>query len=133
MNTKKSKNISFCRNLRQHQTEAEIILWGAIRNRRLGNFKFRRQYPYPPYILDFYCDKLRLALELDGYVHAYPDQDKKDKDRQDFIESKGITVIRYPNTYIKEELDEVLEDILTKCKELQDKQKIPSKPRTPSP
>ncbi len=113
------RKISFCKKLRQEQTEAEFLLWRRLKAKRFLGLKFRRQHPLPPYILDFYCPELNLCIELDGYFHAFDGADQKDKKRQNFIESKGIKVIRYPNTYIKQNLDDVLEDIAAKCQGLQ--------------
>ncbi|MDX1582216.1 MAG: endonuclease domain-containing protein, partial [Thermoanaerobaculia bacterium] len=57
------------RQLRAGQTEAERLVWNMLRDRRLGGLKFRRQHRIGEYILDFYCPRLRLAIELDGENH----------------------------------------------------------------
>src|SRR5436190_1966667 len=62
--------LRFARALRNGQTDAETRLWTILRSRRLSGWKFRRQHPIPPYVLDFYCDEARLAIELDGSQHA---------------------------------------------------------------
>ncbi|MDP3381323.1 MAG: DUF559 domain-containing protein [bacterium] len=57
--------VELSKELRQQQTEAEEILWEVLRNRKLNNLKFRRQHPFGRYIADFYCDELRIVIELD--------------------------------------------------------------------
>jgi very-short-patch-repair endonuclease len=91
------------RQMRQEPTPAEDALWEVIRNRKLDNFKFRRQHPIDRFIVDFYCAEAHLVIEVDGTIHDYtPDEDAL---RQAFIESRGITVIRFRNEDILERLD----------------------------
>ena len=70
--------------LRDNMTRQELGLWLYLKNRQLGGFKFRRQHPVGPYILDFYCAELRLAVEIDGEVHGHPDQVAHDQRRDAF-------------------------------------------------
>jgi very-short-patch-repair endonuclease len=65
------------RELRQSTTPAEIKIWNIIRNRKINNLKFIRQYSVGFYILDFYCPKIRLAIEIDGGQHNDPDQKRR--------------------------------------------------------
>jgi len=55
--------------LRKEMTAAEQVLWGKLRNRKVGGYKFRRQHPIGPYIVDFYCSQAGLIIELDGEIH----------------------------------------------------------------
>ena len=73
----------FAQKLRKNQTRTEARLWARLRDRRLGGFKFRRQYPIGGYILDFYCPETHLAIELDGGGHAKDEQKEYDKKRDD--------------------------------------------------
>ncbi|MCK5478802.1 MAG: endonuclease domain-containing protein [Methylococcales bacterium] len=57
------------RNLRKNQTDAEQVLWFQLRRKRFLNYKFRRQFPIEPYIVDFICLELKLIIELDGSQH----------------------------------------------------------------
>jgi len=57
--------VELSKKLRQKQTESEEILWEVLRNRKLNNLKFRRQHPFGRYIVDFYCDEIKLVIELD--------------------------------------------------------------------
>jgi very-short-patch-repair endonuclease len=86
--------IEFARQLRRSQTDAEQLLWRLLRNRRLCDVKFRRQYSIPPHMLDFYAQQLRLAVELDGSQHL---NSKRDAMRDAALASGGITVLRYWN------------------------------------
>ncbi len=97
------------RSLRRSSTPAEVRLWGYLRQKRFCDLKFWRQYGVGPYIVDFYCPQLRLAIELDGDSHFLPGAQEYDAARQRFIESFNITVIRFLNTDIYENIDGVLQ------------------------
>jgi len=86
------------RELRANQTEAEKILWGKLRNRQLEKCKFWRQYSVGPYILDFYCPKIRLAIEVDGSQHD--EALEYDKEREDYLLGLEIKTIRYKNNEV---------------------------------
>ena len=64
------------KNLRNNMTKAEIILWSKLKGKQLG-YKFRRQHGIGKYIIDFYCPKLKLIIEVDGDVHGFYNQIKK--------------------------------------------------------
>ena len=102
-----SKTVKNARNLRQNQTDAEKLLWSKLRNRQFHDLKFRRQHPIPPYIIDFFCEALQIAIELDGGQHS-PEVDAK---RQAFIEEQGITIIRFWNNDVLSNLEGVLQDL----------------------
>ena len=90
------------RELRRQQTEAEKLAWHLLRHRRAG-LKFRRQFPIENYVVDFYCCEARLAVELDGRVHAQPGQTKKDHARDAYLTRLGIHVLRLPNGLVMED------------------------------
>lgn len=100
--------LELCRNLRKKQTNAEGILWQHIRNRKLEGYKFRRQFPIGRYIADFYCNKARLVIEIDGDIHKRADKIEYDKIRQEEIEARNITVIRFSNEDITNCLEIVI-------------------------
>lgn len=104
------------RYLRQNSTNPEKIIWQKLRNRQIGGFKFGRQHNIGKFIVDFYCDEIKLIIEIDGDVHVY--QKEQDKKRQIFLENRGLRIIRYTNYEIRANLMGVLEDILRKCEEL---------------
>jgi very-short-patch-repair endonuclease len=70
--------LDFARQLRGEATDAETLLWRLLRGRQVADAKFRRQHPFPPYILDFYCHELKLAVELDGGQHDEPHHRSRD-------------------------------------------------------
>ena len=101
------------RELRAAQTRAEAKLWQALRDRRLGGWKWRRQYPVGRYITDFCCVDAALIVELDGGQHSeavvYDDR------RTAYLESQGFRVIRFWNHEIYEHRAEVCDAILRHC------------------
>ena len=100
----------FARQLRESSTDTEMRLWLQLKNRSLGGFKFRRQHPIPPYIVDFVCIEQRLIVELDGGQHA--EQATSDAERTAFLESKGFRIIRFWNDEALKQTNAVLEEIL---------------------
>ena len=92
------------RYLRRESTEAEKRLWRLLRDRHFADFKFRREYPCGPYFLDFYCTKAKLAVELDGGGHGFPEQRARDEKRNQFLASKGIKVLRFWNHQLRGEV-----------------------------
>ena len=92
-------------------TEAEIILWNALRNSRLEGHKFRRQHPIGRFIADFYCHEARLVVEVDGEIHNEPDSQVYDEDRSRVLKELNIKVIRFANHEILNSLEEVLNQI----------------------
>ncbi len=103
--------------LRKTSTWAERKLWIRFRNRSFAQFKFRRQHPVGPYILDFYCASRKLAVELDGDVHAVPIRKDHDVARDAYLRSRGIRVLRIWNMEIHDNLDGVLDAIYAALKE----------------
>jgi very-short-patch-repair endonuclease len=102
---------SLAKGLRKTSTWAERKLWRHFRNRGFARFKFRRQHPVGPYILDFYCASKKLAVELDGDVHGAPGQKNHDVVRDAYLEGKGIRVLRFWNVEIQDNLEGVLDVI----------------------
>jgi very-short-patch-repair endonuclease len=101
------------RELRKNQTKAEKILWYAIRGRQVNSLKFIRQYSVGPYILDFFCPKVRLAIELDGEWHK--NAREYDKERESFLQDEDIRVIRFWNSEVERSLLKVIEKIKSLC------------------
>lgn len=87
-------NVPAARHLREHQTPSEELLWSALRRKQLGGWKFRRQHPIGPFVLDFYCPQARLCVEVDGAVHANAEQREHDTVRETFLRARGIEVLR---------------------------------------
>jgi len=90
----------------------EKKLWRYLRDRRLARAKFRRQHPIGPYIVDFYCDEARLAIELDGGGHGHEEEAAYDALRTSELAKLGIRVLRFWNNDVTGNLDGVLKTIL---------------------
>ena len=103
--------LDFARQLRKEQTDAERLMWSLLRDRRLAGFKFRRQHPVEPYILDFYCHEGNLAVELDGGQHNEPDERARDSKRTAFLKDRGIRVLRFWNHEVLTNTEGVLQSI----------------------
>src|SRR3989339_1741071 len=104
------------RSLRTNMTKSERVLWSKLRRGQMG-YKFRRQYSVGNYILDFYCDKLKLAIEVDGLTHYDEKIYENDCERQKYLESLGIKVIRYNSEDIFKKIKEVGQKIYYVCVE----------------
>ena len=98
--------LAACRALRRNATDAEALLWRVLRNRRLG-VKFRRQHAFGPYILDFSCAALRLAVEVDGAHHAVGEQAAYDAERSAALAGAGVRVLRFTNRAVLVETEGV--------------------------
>jgi type I restriction enzyme M protein len=85
------------RELRKKQTPAETVMWELLSDRRFMGLKFRRQHQIGEYVVDFFCNEQKIVIELDGPVHETTDQAKKDKTRDAYLESIGMTVLRFRN------------------------------------
>lgn len=103
------------RALRREETEAEKILWSHLRNKRLSGYRFVRQYSVGPYILDFYCPDVRLAVELDGGQHMAKDAEEYDRQRTGFLQAHDVRVIRFWNNDTLNNREAVLARILEAC------------------
>jgi ATP-dependent DNA helicase RecQ len=99
--------------LRYEMSPPERLLWSRMRGKGLDGLKFRRQHPYDPYILDFYCHEARLAVEVDGWGHNMGDQGERDERRDAFLASRGIRTHRIVASDIYGDLEEVLVSIIT--------------------
>jgi very-short-patch-repair endonuclease len=111
--TRSKKPIERARSLRHDSVPAEIRLWRVLRNRISGGFKFRRQHPIGPYVVDFACLKCKLAVEVDGESHLATRA--HDEQRTRFQDAAGWKVIRFWNTEVYEDLEPVQEAIYQEC------------------
>lgn len=98
--------------MRSNPTDAETVLWEAIRAGRLEGLKFRRQVPFGPFITDFACHDRQLIVEVDGSGHARDDTTKRDAARTRYLEAGSYTVIRFWNDDVLRDLDVVCLDIV---------------------
>ena len=95
--------------LRKNKTKEEARLWYQFL--RLYDVRFRRQFPYGPYIVDFYCAKAKLVVELDGSQHFEAQMIRKDAERTAFLENQGLQVLRFTNTEVNLQFCQVCEMI----------------------
>ena len=105
------EKIKFARELRHNSTPQEQKMWNLLRNNRYNGLKFRRQYVIGEYIVDFVCQEKMLIIEVDGGQHNKEDNIKYDKERTEYLESIGYTVIRFWNNDIRNNLQGVYEVI----------------------
>jgi len=99
------------RSLRASSTDAERIIWSALRAGRMNGARFRRQTPIGPYIVDFVCHAARLVIEIDGGQHFEAKQAQRDTRRDAFLAGKGFRVLRFNNHDVMINREGVLETI----------------------
>jgi very-short-patch-repair endonuclease len=114
-NIKKYQNIR--KILRKQPIKAERLLWNKLRRKNF-DYRFRRQFGIDKYIVDFYCPKLKLVIELDRATHSTNLEIEKDKFRQSYLESLGLTIKRYNNTDVFKNMDGVMQSIKDEIKKI---------------
>ena len=115
MRGKNQKHVERSRSFRRALTPAEFALWTRIRGRQLGGFKFVRQEPNDRYYVDFVCRERRLIVELDGSQHS---ERPEDRQRDNELSALGYRVIRIWNNDVIENLDGVLQMLLSELEKL---------------
>lgn len=95
--------------LRRNMTKSEKLLWGKLNKNQIQGLRFRRQHPLNMFIADFYCHEVRLVVELDGEIHT--GQEEYDDGRSGEIEKFGITVIRFKNYEVENNIEKVVSKI----------------------
>lgn len=103
----------YAKELRKNMTDEEKTLWYNYLNKI--NPRFHRQKIIGNYIVDFYCPKLKIVIEIDGVQHYEPDNARYDGKRTEFLEKLGLTVIRFDNSEVKNDYGSVLYYITTHC------------------
>jgi very-short-patch-repair endonuclease len=112
------------RKLRSEMSLPETILWRALRQRPRGH-KFRRQHPAGDYVLDFYCARARLDIEVDGAAHDNAARAEQDRRRSAWLRSQGIATTRVPAQRVLEDLEAVVRRIVVICDERIEKLGVP--------
>ena len=102
------KLIPFARELRNHSTKSEIIFWLKIKGKAFYGYDFHRQKPIDNYILDFYCDALLLAIEIDGYSHQFLEVFNKDTKKEKRMNELGISVLRFSDEQVLKDMENVI-------------------------
>lgn len=100
--------------LRNNATKAEEILWQRLKGKQVKITKVRRQVSITEYVVDFYCQTFKLAIEVDGVTHSSQDEIEYDIDRQTKIEALSIVFLRFRNEEIYKNLEKVVNDITQK-------------------
>ena len=98
----------FAQKLRNNSTKSEIKLWQYLKSKKMMGYDFHRQKPIDNFILDFFCNKLKLAIELDGYTHTFEEIAEKDTSKQARLKELGITVLRFCDEDVMKNMDGVL-------------------------
>ena len=104
--------------LRKKMTSAEAFLWNVLKEKKFESRKFRRQHSIKNYIVDFYCAKERIIIELDGEVHLNAYSEAKDRRREEILNKMGFKVLRFENKMVFENLQSVLQEIKENFKNL---------------
>ena len=86
-------------------------MWAWLRDRRFAEYKFRRQHPVGPHILDFFCNEAKLNVEVDGFQHGLPENQASDAMRDAFLNSQGIKVLRFWGSHLKRD-QEMIRDAI---------------------
>jgi very-short-patch-repair endonuclease len=97
--------------LRMSMTPAERVLWESLRRKQLKDIRFRRQHPISCFIVDFFCHRAGLVIEIDGDVHSEKEQSERDENRTYELEKLGLRVIRFSNEEVLNETQKVLDCI----------------------
>ena len=114
----------FARQLRNNSTLSQVLLWKQIKGKGLG-VKFKRQVPMLEYIVDFYCQEIGLAIEVDGNIHDF--RYLEDTQRQQEIEKYGVIFIRFSNEEIKNNMFSVILSLESKIEELKAEREVDNK------
>ncbi len=99
------------RDLRSNMTDAEHELWRHVRRKQILGLQFYRQKPIHQYIVDFYCPKAQLVIEVDGGQHWQPDHAENDREREAVLEQLGLKTLRFSNLEVLQHVDLVLDRI----------------------
>lgn len=107
----------FRKKFRNDPTKSEVVLWSKLQRSQLG-VKFRRQFSFDKYILDFYAAEFKLNIEVDGITHEDPVNISRDEFRDKYLTSHGITVMRFSAAECFNRIEQVTEEIYNKVQEL---------------
>ena len=114
---RQSLKTAFAVRLREEMTDAERLLWAALRCRQIGGLRFRRQQPVGPYIADFFCAMAKLIVELDGGQHGEKRAVVYDENRTRWLAERGYRVMRFPNEDVFKNRQIIVDAIVHHCEE----------------
>ena len=109
----------YAKELRNNRTKTELIIWDLIKKKQLG-VEFHRQVPMLHYVVDFYCHEIMLSIEIDGLYHSQIAQQFYDSERQNLLEQKGVSFLRFSNDQIQDNIKHVMLEISNKVNELKE-------------
>jgi very-short-patch-repair endonuclease len=92
-------------------TLPEVLLWRALKGRKVDGLHFRRQHPLGPYVLDFYCDVAKLCIEVDGYTHGTGDRPARDERRDAWLADQGVRTLRISAALVLDDVDDAVATI----------------------
>ena len=98
--------------LRRSMSLPEVLLWKALKGGAVDRLHFRKQHPIGPYILDFYCDAAKLAVEVDGATHGTEDRPERDDRRDAWLAAQGIATLRLPASLVLRDVDAAVRTIV---------------------
>ncbi|MBJ2173880.1 DUF559 domain-containing protein [Aureibaculum sp. A20] len=101
----------FARELRNNSTKAEIILWQKIKRKQMYGYDFHRQKPLDNFIVDFFCQELMLAIEVDGYSHSFIEIQKKYIKKENKLNKLGVSVLRFSDYQVLKDTDNGIRSI----------------------
>ena len=108
------EKVELAKSLRKNMTYAETILWKQLKGNKLNGLHFRRQQVILGFIVDFYCHKYSLIIEINGEIHKI--QKEQDEERERILQYNGFRILRFTNGQVESKLDEILEVIKESCR-----------------
>jgi very-short-patch-repair endonuclease len=117
------RKTALARQMRKALTGPEWLLWERLKLRLDDGLVFKRQHAFGPYILDFYCFKARLVIEVDGGLHSEDARIAKDAKRDAYLRSQGLEVYRLPAAEVYRDIDAVADGIRLMPQERAEQQK----------
>ena len=97
--------------LRKRLTKAESVLWNKIGKNQINGYRFKKQHPISKFIVDFYCHKALLVIEIDGDIHNKEEVLERDEGREYELQKLGLTILRFTNEEVIKNIDKVIENI----------------------
>ena len=120
-----NKNLrDFSRYLRKNSTLSEILLWNELKNEKMLGYQFNRQKPIHRYIVDFYCKKLNLVIEIDGCSHGCEEVYLNDIKREEILKSIGLKFLRFDDMEVKLNRNNVLRVIEDYIKNFEEEKSV---------
>jgi very-short-patch-repair endonuclease len=107
--------LAHARELRREMTPQERTLWQRLRGQQVYGLRFRRQHPIHHFVVDFFCYRHKLVVEIDGHSHAEPEQQVYDQARTEWLTQHGLQVIRFTNHDVDTSIEGVLQEIARAC------------------